>query len=144
MKHRMLRAAFAVAFFAASSLAQTPKPPVKPPSPAQKPGSQPLKAGQLHTYYGIISDGQCAAKGSHTEVMKKASVNSAANCVKGCARRFGYFLYNPSSRTIHKLSDQELPRDFPNQRVRVKGRLDKATNTIMVSSIEPAGKSVGR
>src|SRR5579859_6044119 len=76
--------------------------------------------------------------------MKKASVNSAANCVKGCARRFGYFLYNPSSRTVHKLSDQELQRDFPNQRVRVKGRLDKATNTIMVSSIEPAGKSVGR
>lgn len=144
MKDRMVSAVLVAALISVSGVAQPEKPPVKPPSPAQKAGSQPLKAGQLHSYYGIISDGQCAAKGSHAEVMKKASVNSAANCVKGCARRFGYVLYNPSSRTVHKLSDQELPRDFPNQRVRVKGRLDKATNTIIVSSIEPAGKKIGR
>ncbi|HET9838622.1 MAG TPA: DUF5818 domain-containing protein [Candidatus Angelobacter sp.] len=141
---KMVSAVMTMAIFAVLGFAQTPKPPVKPPSPAEKPGAQPLKAGQLHTYHGIITDGQCAAKGSHAEVMKKASVNSAANCVKGCARRFGYVLYNPTNRTIHKLSDQELPRDFPNQRVRVKGRLDKATNTIVVSSIEPAGKGIGR
>jgi uncharacterized protein DUF5818 len=139
----MVSAVLMAAIYPALGLAQA-KPPVRVPSEAEKPGAHPLKAGQLHTYYGVISDGQCAAKGSHNEVMKKASVNSAANCVKGCARRYGYVLYNPSTRTIHKLSDQELPRDFPNQRVRVKGRLDKATNTIVVSSIEPAGKKIGR
>jgi hypothetical protein len=139
MKYPILKAAIATAVLSVCTLAQHgAAPPVKPPSPAEKPGAQPLKAGQIHTYYGIISDGQCAAKGSHAEVMKKASVNSAANCVKGCARRYGYVLYNPSSRTVHKLSDQEVPRDFANQRVRVKGRLDKATNMIVVSSIEPA------
>lgn len=136
MKHRIFSVALSVVVFSIAGVAQTPKPPVKPPSPAQKPGAQPLKAGEARTYLGIISDGQCAAKGSHAEVMKKASVNSAANCVKGCARRYGYVLYNPSSRKIYKLTDQELARDYPNQRVKVKGRLDKATETIYVSSIE--------
>ena len=136
MKQRILGTVLALMFFILSGVAQTPKPPVKPPSPAEKPGSQPLKAGDVRTYLGIISDGQCAAKGSHAAVMKRASVNSAANCVKGCARRYGYVLYNPSSRKVYKLSDQELARDYPNQRVKVKGRLDKATETIYVSSIE--------
>ena len=136
MKHRILSVALSVAIFAVAGLAQTAKPPVKPPSPAQRPGSQPLKAADVRTYLGIISDGQCATKGSHAAVMKRASVNSAANCVKGCARRYGYVLYNPSSRKVYKLSDQELARDYPNQRVKVKGRLDKATETIYVSSIE--------
>jgi hypothetical protein len=136
MKHRILSVALSAAVFAVAGLAQTAKPPVKQPSPAEKPGSQPLKAGDVRTYLGIISDGQCAAKGSHAEVMKKASVNSAANCVKGCARRYGYVLYNPASRKVYKLSDQELARDYPNQKVKVKGRLDKNTETIYVSSIE--------
>jgi len=139
MKYPILKAVIASAVLSVCSLAQHgTAPPVKPPSPAEKPGAQPLNAGQIHTYYGVISDGQCAATGSHAEVMKKASVNSATNCVKGCARRYGYVLYNPSSRAVHKLSDQELPRDFANQRVRVKGRLDKGTNVIVVSGIEPA------
>jgi hypothetical protein len=86
---------------------------------------------------GVISDGQCAAKGSHKEVMKKASVNSAANCAKGCARRYGYVLYVPSTKKIYKLSDQERPAELAAKKVRIKGALDKATQTIFVSSIEP-------
>jgi len=136
MKHRILSVALSVAVFTVAGLAQTAKPAVKPPSAGEKPGSQPLKAGDVRTYLGVISDGQCAAKGSHDAVMKKASVNSAANCVKGCARRYGYVLYNPASRKVYKLSEQELARDYPNQKVKVKGRLDKNTETINVSSIE--------
>src|ERR1051326_4541481 len=138
INHRMLGALLAINFLVLSGVAQTGKPPVKPPSPAEKPGSQPLKAGELHTYDGVISDGQCASKGSPPEVMKKASVNSAANCVKGCARRHGYVLYKPTSRKIYRLSDQERPAEFANEKVKVKGRLDKATDTIYVSSIERA------
>ena len=138
MRYRMVSAVLIAGLISVSGLAQTPKPPVKVPSPAEKPGSQPLKAGELHTYTGIISDGQCAAKGSHEEVMQKASVNSAANCARGCARKHGFVLYNPTSRKIYRLSDQERPAEFADQRVRVKGRLDKGTQTIYVSSIEPA------
>jgi hypothetical protein len=91
----------------------------------------------IQTFVGVISDGQCAIKGSHKEVMAKAKVNTAANCVKGCARRYGYVLYVPSTKKIYKLSDQERPAELAAKRVRIKGALDKATQTIYVSSIEP-------
>ena len=101
----------------------------------QKPAAKP--AVPIQTFVGVISDGQCAVKGSHKEVMAKASVNTAANCVKGCARKYGYVLYVPSSKKIYKLSDQERPAELAAKRVRIKGALDKATQTIYVSSIEP-------
>ena len=94
-------------------------------------------AAPVQTFVGVITDGQCAVKGSHKEVMAKASVNTQANCVKGCARKYGYVLYVPSTRKIYKLSDQERPAELVAKRVRIKGALDKATQTIYVSSIEP-------
>ena len=108
-------------------------------SPAQPTTQKPAtkSAAPIQTFVGVISDGQCAVKGSHKEVMAKASVNTAANCVKGCARRYGYVLYVPSSKKIYKLSDQERPAELAAKRVRIKGALDKATQTIYVSSIEP-------
>jgi hypothetical protein len=100
--------------------------------------TKPQKASApVQTFVGVISDGQCAVKGSHKEVMAKAKVNTAANCVKGCARRYGYVLYVPSSKKIYKLSDQERPAELAAKKVRIKGALDKATQTIYVSSIEP-------
>ncbi len=104
------------------------------------PQAQPKKtraAAPVQTFVGVISDGQCAVKGSHKEVMAKAKVNTAANCVKGCARRYGYVLYVPSTKKIYKLSDQERPAELAARKVRIKGALDKATQTIYVSSIEP-------
>jgi hypothetical protein len=92
----------------------------------------------IQTFVGVISDGQCAAKGGHKEIMQKARVNSAANCVKGCSRRYGYVLYDPATKKIYKLNDQERPAELAAKRVKIKGALDKATQTIYVSSIEPA------
>lgn len=94
-------------------------------------------AAPVQTFVGVISDGQCAVKGSHKEVMAKAKVNTQANCVKGCARRYGYVLYVPSTKKIYKLSDQERPAELAARKVRIRGALDKATQTIYVSSIEP-------
>jgi hypothetical protein len=107
-----------------------------PPQPkAQKASAK--AAAPVQTFIGVITDGQCATKGSHKEVMAKAKVNTAANCVKGCARRYGYVLYVPSTKKIYKLSDQERPAELAAKKVRIKGALDKATQTIYVSSIEP-------
>src|SRR6476661_10748134 len=69
-------------------------------------------AAPIQTFVGVITDGQCAVKGSHKEVMAKAKVNTQANCVKGCARRYGYVLYVPSTKKIYKLSDQERPAEL--------------------------------
>jgi hypothetical protein len=108
-------------------------------APGQKSqAAQPAKKkpAPMQTFTGVISDGQCA--GSHQEVMKKASVNTKANCVKGCARRHGFVLYDPATKKVYKLSDQERPAELAAQRVKIKGALDKSTQTIYVSSIEPA------
>jgi hypothetical protein len=94
-------------------------------------------AAPIQTFVGVITDGQCAVKGSHKEIMKKAKVNTRANCVKGCARRYGFVLYDPATKKIYKLSDQERPAELAAKRVRIKGALNKATQTIYVSSIEP-------
>jgi outer membrane biosynthesis protein TonB len=121
---------------------QPQQPSQKPPgksktqAPSQKPPAK--KKAPIQTFIGVISDGQCAAKGSHKEVMQKARVNTTANCVKGCSRRHGYVLYVPSTRKVYKLDDQERPAELAGKRAKIKGALNPQTQTIFVSSIEPA------
>lgn len=107
-------------------------------APTARPQASAKATGPVQTFTGVISDGQCATKGSHDEIKKKASVNTDANCVKGCARRYWFVLYNPATKKIYKLSDQEQSAVFAAKKVKVKGSLDKATQTINVRSIEPA------
>jgi hypothetical protein len=105
--------------------------------PASK--TAPVKtSGPVQIFTGVVSDGQCAAKGSHAEIMKRASVNTEANCVRGCARRYWYVLYSPATKKVYKLSDQQQSAMFAAKKVKVKGSLDKATQTIQVRTIEPA------
>jgi hypothetical protein len=130
-KHRAAAAFFAGAILSVTVFAFQNTP------PAQAPPQKAQAKAPIQTFVGVISDGQCAVKGSHKEVMAKAKVNTAANCVKGCARRYGYVLYVPSTKKIYKLSDQERPAELAAKKVRIKGALDKATQTIYVSSIEP-------
>jgi hypothetical protein len=115
----------------------------EPAQPQQKKGATTQKApakakAPIQTFTGVISDGQCAPKGGHKEIMQKARVNTAANCVKGCARRYGFVLYDPATKKIYKLNDQERPAELAGKRVKIKGALNKETQTIFVSSIEPA------
>jgi hypothetical protein len=114
-----------------------------PAQPPQKKASTKEKAparaaAPIRTFVGVITDGQCAVKGSHKEIMKKAKVNTSANCVKGCARRYGYVLYDPVTKKVYKLSDQERPAELAAKKVKIKGALDTATQTIYVSTIEQA------
>ncbi len=131
-RYRALTALFACAMLSASGFAFQG-------APAQPQAQKaPAKAtAPIQTFVGVITDGQCSTKGSHKEVMKKAKVNTQANCVKGCARRYGFVLYDPATKKIYKLSDQERPAELAAKRVRIKGALNKATQTIYVSSIEP-------
>jgi hypothetical protein len=99
----------------------------------------PKVAAATQTFVGEISDGQCAANGSHDLVMKKASVNSPVNCVRGCAKKHGLVLIDASSKTVYKLDNLAKVLPFAAQKATVTGTLDKATNTIHVISIA-AGK----
>ncbi len=134
-KHSAVSAAVAIAVLSVSGFAfqgtaaqsNVQKAPQKAPAKATAP---------IQTFVGVISDGQCALKG-HKEIMKKARVNTAANCVKGCARRYGYVLYDPATKKVYKLNDQERPAELAGKKVKIKGALNKETQTIFVSSIEP-------
>src|SRR5437899_2365769 len=86
------------------ALQSTPQQPTQQKAPAKA-------TAPIQTFVGVITDGQCAVQGSHSEIRKKASVNSDANCVKGCARKYGYVLYVPATKKIYKLSDQERPAE---------------------------------
>lgn len=101
---------------------------------APKPAPKAAAKGPVQTFSGEISDGQCAKNGSHEAVMKKASINTAANCTKGCARSHEYVLFNTSSKKIYRLDDQNAPAKFAAQNVKITGNLDG--DTIHVVKIE--------
>lgn len=52
-----------------------------------------------------------------------------------------YELYLPASRTSYKLSDQSQAKQFKGQTVTVQGTLNANSNTIEVTSIQPATAS---
>ena len=139
-KHSAIGAVVAVATlsvcsFALQGTASQPSAQPKPQAPAK---ASAKVVAPIQTFVGVISDGQCAVKGSHKEIMQKARVNTAANCVKGCTRRHGYVLYDPATKKIYKLNDQERPAELAGKRVKIKGALNRETQTIFVSSLEPA------
>ncbi len=82
------------------------------------------------TFTGVITDTLCGAR-------HNMQGHSDAECVKMCAKASGqYALFD--GQNILKLSDQKNPAKFAAQRVKVTGTLDPKTNTIKVTSIEPA------
>ena len=63
--HERVLSVCAFAFQATSAQPKAQKAPAKAAAPMQ-------------TFVGVITDGQCAVKGSHKEVMAKAKVNTAS------------------------------------------------------------------
>ncbi len=49
-----------------------------------------------------------------------------------------FVLYSAATKTTYQLDDQEKPRDFAGQKVKVTGNYDEASKTIHVESIEAA------
>jgi hypothetical protein len=70
--------------------------------------------------------------------MKKASVNSPVNCVRGCAKKHGLVLVDSATKGVYKLDDLDKVFPFAAQKVKVTGVLNKTTNTIHVVGIEAA------
>lgn len=103
-----------------------------------------LANAQARTFTGDIMDSACAKMGSHAamEKMHKMPPSSALTgkeakactlaCVKGGSQ---FVLYNPASKTVYQLDDQNKPSAFAGERVRVTGTYDPGTHTIHVESI---------
>jgi hypothetical protein len=61
-------------------------------------------------------------------------------CTVNCVKKMGskYVLYNAAKKTVYQLDDQTKPEQFAGAKVKITGTLDKATQTIHVTSIEAA------
>jgi hypothetical protein len=91
------------------------------------------------TYSGEIMDSQCAAMAGHEEGYKMTGTSTAKDCTVACVKAGGqYVLFDAAKKTTFKLDNQEKPRSFAGQSVKVIGTYDAATKTIHVEKIEAA------
>jgi hypothetical protein len=86
------------------------------------------------TFTGQITDSFCAEDGRHLKVIK-----GERNCVLTCVKFDGaeFVLYNPETKRIYKLDDQQKPEAFAGREVTVTGTYDKDTKAIHVIDIKP-------
>ncbi len=97
-----------------------------------------LAAPKGRTFTGEIMDSQCAMMGSHDPAgYKMTNTNNPKDCTLACVKAGGKFvLYDATKKATYMLDDQEKPKEFAGQKVKVIGTYDKSTKTIHVESIE--------
>jgi hypothetical protein len=88
---------------------------------------------------GQIMDSRCAIDGSHEKMMGQNGTKNAKECTLQCAKTGGSFvLFDPETKTVYQLDDQQKPVRFAGQRVRISGMYDEPSKTMHIESIESA------
>lgn len=95
------------------------------------------------TFRGEISDSQCALNvhsltQSHHEMLKSKSGDAGstpASCSQFCIVHMGGKFVLASKGHVYHLDNQELPRGFVGEKVKVRGFLDPKSETIHVVDI---------
>src|SRR5277367_1832330 len=95
-------------------------------------------------FRGEISDSQCALNvhsltQSHQEMLKSKSGDAgktAASCAQFCIVHMGGKFVLASKGHVYHLDNQELPRGFVGERVKVHGVLEPKTEIIHVLDVE--------
>jgi len=96
------------------------------------------------TFRGEISDSQCAFNvhsltQSHQEMLKSKSGDAgktAASCSQFCIVHMGGKFVLASKEHVYHLDNQDLPRGFVGEKVKIHGILDPKTEIIHVVDIE--------
>ncbi len=83
-------------------------------------------------------DSKCATSGTHEPTMKKVDAKDARECTLKCVRDASFVLYDPGTKTVYQLNDQEKPAPFAGQKVIISGMYDSWSQTIEIESIEVA------
>ncbi len=96
--------------------------------------------GKGKAFTGEIIDSQCAAMGTHDPAgYKMTNTNTPKDCTEACVKMGGkYALYDAAKKATYQLDDQEKPKEFAGQKVKVTGTYDSKTKTIHVEKIEAA------
>jgi len=100
--------------------------------------------GRAKNVSGEISDSQCALNvhsltQSHQEMLKSKSGdagNTPASCSQFCIVHMGGKFVLASKGRVYHLDNQDLPRGFVGEKVKVRGFLDPKTEIIRVLNIE--------
>ena len=106
--------------------------------------SAPTRAQETALFRGEVSDSQCAFNvhsltKSHEEMLKAksgAAGHTAGTCSIYCIERLGGKFVLVSGKNVYHLDNQDLPRRFVGEKVRMHGVLDPKTDTIHVVDIE--------
>ncbi len=89
------------------------------------------------TFSGEIMDSACSAMGNHDAGYKMSNTHTPKDCTLACVKSGSKFvLYNSANKTAYQLDDQQKPRDFAGQKVKVVGTYDTSTKTIHVEKIQ--------
>jgi hypothetical protein len=102
------------------------------------------EAQQPATFRGEISDSQCAFNvhsltKSHEEMLKSKSGamgSTRSSCSLYCIQHMGGKFVLASKDHVYHLDNQELPRSFVGEKVKLRGVLDPKTDIIQVVSID--------
>jgi hypothetical protein len=96
-----------------------------------------INAQKDSTFTGEISDRYCAKANSHEMMMKRHNSPTTKDCIPACVKAGGaYVLVDAATKTIYELDDQQKPARFAEQKVKVTGTYEKATQTIHVTDIQ--------
>ena len=96
------------------------------------------------TFKGEVSDTQCALNvhsltKSHEEMLKSksgAAGHNAATCSMYCITQLGGKFVLTSKGRVYHLDNQDMPRRFVGQKVKLRGTLDEKADTIHVVGID--------
>jgi hypothetical protein len=105
---------------------------------------------EARTFVGEIADSQCALNvhsltRSHQEMLKSKSMGgTSASCALYCIKYLGGDFVLSSKKDVYRLDDQEQPRNFAGQKVKVTGTLAPKSDTIHVIKIEIEPESTNR
>jgi len=106
--------------------------------------ASPTGAQEAAMFRGEISDSQCAFNvhsltKSHAEMLKSksgAAGHTPATCSIYCIERLGGKFVLVSGKNVYHLDNQNMPRRFVGEKVRLHGVLDLKTDTIHVVDME--------
>jgi hypothetical protein len=99
-------------------------------------------AQEAKTFYGEVSDSQCALNvhsltRSHQEMLKSKSMGgTAAECALFCVKYHGGDFVLSSKKDVYRLDDQNTARAFAGQKVKITGDMEADHKTIHVTKIE--------
>ena len=98
----------------------------------------------IRTFSGEVADSQCSMNvhsltRSHQEMLKSksgAAGQTPVSCSQYCIEHLGGKFVLASKKHVYHLDNQELPRGFVGEKVKVHGILDPKTEIIHVVNIE--------